>query len=169
MTSPTPATHRHALADEPVVALPTAALIATTMLIPATTAIVWWAVAALAGTTAPVALAGPLGAGVAGLAALASLLAIGPWKTRPLGLWMSFWLAGALVRLLLTPLLAYLIYSAARLDASALGIAVGATYLLTLLSETAVLSGCMRRAVAPPAASDDRRKEGALADAPAGG
>jgi hypothetical protein len=91
------------------------------------------------------AIAGLVAAGIVALIATMVLLALGPWKVRPLGTWMTLWLAGAVGRLILTPLAAFLVYSAAPLSATALFLGVGITYVSALLAEVSVLTRCLQR------------------------
>ena len=120
--------------DEPRLALPTARLVLAAILTAGACAGGWWLTAWLAGWTASTARAGVGGAGVVGLAMIASLVAIAPWKVRPMSVWMSAWLASMLLRLLITPVGAYLLYSAALLSPEPLAVSVALAYLLSLLS-----------------------------------
>jgi hypothetical protein len=117
--------------------------------VPATIGLAWWLVASALGFGPERALAGLAGAGVTLVCTVGSMVAIGPWVVRPVGIWMTLWLAGTVIRLLLAPLGTFLLYSATPLDAPALGISVGLTYLLTLLCEAAVLARYMSRAATP--------------------
>jgi hypothetical protein len=84
---------------------------------------------------------------VAGLAAaalvavttVAGLLAITPWKRRPIATWIAMWQGQTLLRLLVTPIGAWLLYSATSLELVPLALAVGLTYFLTVVSEAVVL------------------------------
>ena len=62
-----------------------------------------------------------------------------PWRPRDLGMWMTMWMAATVLRLLLTPALAYLLYSATSLSGMALGLAIVTSYFLALLAEWVVL------------------------------
>lgn len=75
-----------------------------------------------------------------------SLVAITPWKRRPVQLWMSMWLGQMLLRLVVTPIATYLLYSATSL--AALPLAVGITYFVTVVSEAVVLKRCLVKAAA---------------------
>jgi hypothetical protein len=130
---------------EPVVSLPTAAMLAVGILVPLLAGGTWWLAATLGPWTAAAALAGLAGAAATAVATIVSTLVIGPWHERPVSLWMSIWLGGTVVRLLLTPALAFLLYSAAPLSPTALAGSVGITYLVTLLSEVAVIARHLRR------------------------
>jgi hypothetical protein len=63
------------------------------------------------------------------------VLAMTPWKTRPMTDWWTMWLGAMVLRLLATPALAYLLYSAAPLSPEAMCLAVAASYLAALLAE----------------------------------
>ena len=54
--------------------------------------------------------------------------------------WISCWIGGSILRLLLIPAATYLLYSATSLNATALALSVGLTYVVTLFAEAAVLA-----------------------------
>ena len=71
-------------------------------------------------------------------------------------LWMTFWLAGTVVRLLITPAGAFLLYSATPLGTAGLWLGIVVSYAATLVGETRVYAAHMRRfspAGAAPAAT----------------
>lgn len=122
------------------IALPTLQLL---LFVPLAAAIVggsWAGIVKMLGYSNETAVAGLAGAGVVAVVTLASVLVMTPWKRRPMDLWMTFWLAGTVVRLLVTPIAAFLLYSAALLPAEPLALAVATAYLVTVLTETAVLA-----------------------------
>ncbi|MHC4989956.1 MAG: hypothetical protein ACYTGC_03155 [Planctomycetota bacterium] len=137
--------------NEPCLALPTGTLLAIAVAVPALLGAAWWLGAGLIGRP-EAASAGVAGAAVTATATLLGTLVMTPWITRPIGLWTSIWMAGTVVRLLLAPLGTILLYSATPLDATSLAIAVGATYLVTLLTEAGVLARFIDRAL--PMASE---------------
>lgn len=104
------------------------------------TGLAWYAVTRLVGPWQDAALTGLMGAIVVAAVAAVSVVAMTPWKRRPMADWMSWWLAGTVVRLLVTPACAFLLYSAARLEAEPLALSVATAYLVTVLTETAVLA-----------------------------
>lgn len=124
---------------EPSLALPARRLAATALLAPA---VAGGGVALVAQVLDHAALrvAAAPGAGLVAAVVLASLLAIAPHRVRLLGDWMNWWLGGITARLLVTPLLTLLLYSATSLDATALGLSVCIPFLVTVLAEAAVLA-----------------------------
>ena len=82
------------------------------------------------------------------LVALASMLAIIPWRPRAVDAWVTLWMAGAVLRLLSTSLVAFLLYFATPLDGGALAASVVATYLAALGVESVVLSRHLHRVLA---------------------
>ncbi len=131
--------------DEPSISLPAGAMVGLALGVPAAMGLVWWLVARVGPWSDAFAWAGVCGAAVTAAATLAGTLIIGPWKRHPVHHWMSLWLAGVVVRLLLAPVLAYLLYSAAPLGLAPFGLSIGLTYLLTILSEAALLSRHLQR------------------------
>jgi hypothetical protein len=131
-------------AGEPVTALPTLQMVITVVGAGLATVAAWTAVTALTGRTATIV---PAAAGailVTGISTL-SLIAIGPWKPREMGTWANLWLAALVGRLLLTPALAYLLYSATPLSLTPLMLSVGVTYVVVQISEAAVLAAHLKR------------------------
>ena len=148
MTDPTltiPQTAPPATTDEPRFALPTARLVLAAIAVAAGCAGTWTVIALTAGWDVAVARSGWLGALVVAVVMVVSVLAIRPWKARTLPAWMSAWVASMGLRLLLTPVGALLLYSAAALSPEAMAISVALAYLLSLLAETAVLANYVSR------------------------
>lgn len=102
--------------------------------------LVWYAVTSMVEPWRSAALTGQLGSVVVAVVAALAIVAMTPWRPRPMIDWMTWWLAGTVVRLLVTPAGAFLLYSAARLEAEPLTLSVAMTYLVTVLTETAVLA-----------------------------
>lgn len=100
----------------------------------------WLAVTILMGQPADVQWAGLAGAGVVLVVSVLGILSLSPWKTRPASVWMTLWLAGTVVRMLAAPALTFVLYSALPLNAMALTLSVAATYLVVLLTETALIA-----------------------------
>ena len=140
----TPKTRPH---QELVLAWPGWRLIGTIAGVAALSASAWLAAPRLGPWDAEVAVAGVAGAVLVGALAIVVLLAVWPWKMRPMSTWMNLWLGGTVLRLLLIPAATYLLYSATSLSATALALSVALTYLLTLFAEAAVLALYVRRAV----------------------
>ena len=140
----TPKTRPH---QELVLAWPGWRLIGTIAGVAALSASAWLAAPRLGPWDAEVAVAGVAGAVLVGALAIVVLLAVWPWKMRPMSTWMNLWLGGTVLRLLLIPAATYLLYSATSLSATALALSVGLTYVLTLFAEAAVLALYVRRAL----------------------
>jgi len=137
--TPTSTTRR-----EPVTALPTLRMVLTVIGAGLATIAGWTAVTMLTGRTSTIV---PAAAGVTlvtGISTL-SLLAIGPWKPREMGTWANLWLAALVGRLLLTPALAYLLYSATPLSLTPLMLSVGVTYVVVQVSEAAAVAASLKR------------------------
>lgn len=132
---------------EPVIALPTARLVMVTLGACAMAGAASSLLARIAWPGQGLAVVGPASAAVAAVAMVGGLLAVAPWKARPIGLWPTFWLASTVLRMLLTPILAYLLYSATPFGAAAVAINVVAAYLLALAGEVVVLAGFLKRAL----------------------
>lgn len=133
--------------QELVLAWPGWRLIGTIAGVAALCASAWLAAPRLGPWDAEVAVAGVAGAVLVGALTIVALLAVWPWKVRPMSTWMNLWIGGTVLRLLLIPAATYLLYSATSLSATALALSVGLTYVLTLFAEAAVLALYVRRAV----------------------
>jgi hypothetical protein len=131
-------------AREPVAALPARRMVLTVIASTLATIAAWAAVTALLGRTETIVPAAAGATLVAGVSIL-SLLAIGPWKPREMGSWANLWLAALVGRLLLTPALAYLLYSATPLSLTPLMLSVGVTYVIVQISEAAALAAQLKR------------------------
>ncbi|MSR44923.1 MAG: hypothetical protein EXS15_06165 [Phycisphaerales bacterium] len=80
---------------------------------------------------------------------LVGWLIVAPWKARPAIDLVTVWLAGTVIRLLLTPLASFAIYSLAQCGPRTQFIAaVGACYFATLLCEVAVVATGLPRSTA---------------------
>jgi hypothetical protein len=146
----TPLPHAGLDARGPALSLPTGRLLATLLGACVLVGGGWAAVVAATGGEPGLARSGLLGGGIVAVCSTAGLLAIGPWKQRPVPLWISLWLGQTVVRLLLTPLVAWLLYSAAPATAPMpLAVAVGLTYLVAVVSEATVLAGYLKRSGSP--------------------
>ncbi len=104
----------------------------------------WSAVTALTGRTSTITAAAAAATLVAGISIL-SLVVIRPWKPRAMGTWANLWLAALVGRLLLTPALAYLLYSATPLSLTPLMLSVAVTYVIVQISEAAALAAHLKR------------------------
>jgi hypothetical protein len=147
MSSPT---HPAAYANEPVIALPVRSLSAATACAGAASAAVWAAAALVVGAEAAALWNGLAAVAAVTVVTAASLLIMTPWKRRPVGLWMSYWLGATLFRLVAAPAALYLIYSAApQPQAKALALAAGLAYCAILFTEAAVLARRLPAATRP--------------------
>jgi hypothetical protein len=135
------------LTEQPIVFLPARLLLAAVLLPTLAVGSAWTAAAAALGSGSPY--AGLLAAAIVALCTTAGLLAIRPWKPRPAALAITLWLLQTVIRLLATPLLAYLLYSATSLGAAPFFAAVGLAYIAAVLTETCVLTRHLRRLPVP--------------------
>ncbi len=81
--------------------------------------------------------------------ALLGWFVLAPWRSRSALDWMTIWLAGTVIRLLLTPLACLALYSAAPCDTAQFVAAVGGCYFAVLLFEVGMINSHLSR----PAAS----------------
>ena len=126
--------------EEPIIALPVGRLLAAIIGAAAVTTLGWLAVVRVAGLDGGVTVAGVAGAALVVVTSAAIALAMRPWRSRPVGSWANLWLGALVARLLLTPALAYLLYSAAPLSGTPLLLSVATTYVIVQLSEAVVLA-----------------------------
>ena len=110
--------------NEPCLSLPTSRLVTSIALAAALTGSTWVGVAVILRQSSGAQMAGLLAAAVVAIVAIGGILAIGPWKTRPVGTWMSLWLAGMVIRMLATPAITFLLYFAVPVNAAALALAM---------------------------------------------
>lgn len=125
-------------------------------------AVVVVAAMCMAGLWLALGLLGPWGSqvmtsGLVGVASVAAVMLAGvfimtPWKPKPVADWMTFWMAATVFRLLLTPVVIYVIYSAASpaLAVKPLVLSVAAAYFVILLSEASVVACHVRRSCPSP-------------------
>ena len=142
---------------EPVMSMPTGLLL--TLMIVATLVVagVWSAAAAIGpwkGDSA-VFVSGIVGIAATAVMAFVGLLIMCPWKSRPMGDWMTMWLAATVFRLLGTPVVLFLLYSAASSGSMALAVkplvlSVALTYLVMVLSEAGIIAWHVRRLLPSP-------------------
>jgi hypothetical protein len=88
------------------------------------------------------------GAAVAGAVALLGTVILRPSESRLASDWMTLWLAATVVRLLLTPLAALLLYFALSPPRVEFLLSVAGSYLACLAVETAILARSAGRAFA---------------------
>lgn len=88
------------------------------------------------------------------------VLAITPWKPRPMTMWVAIWLGQTVVRMLVTPAAAYLLYSATSIRPMALAAAVGSCYLAAVVVEARVLTRILATGGATDGAADNGNSNG---------
>jgi hypothetical protein len=135
--------------SEPTLTLPTGRIIAAMLLAAAFTGSAWVGIALALKMDATVQTAGLVGVAIVAVVCVLGLLAITPWKPRPVSTWMTLWLAGTVLRLFATPALTFLLYFAAPLNALAVTLSVALAYLIVLLTETAVIARHVSRVTQP--------------------
>jgi len=134
MTSPAPAT------KEPIITLPIGRMVGSIVGLSALTYAGWLTVVWLGGFGVEAVVAGLAGAALVAAVGVAAALMMRPWRPRPVSEWMTWWLGGIVVRLLVTPPAAYLLYSATSLSGTPLLLAVAITYVIVQCGEAAVLA-----------------------------
>lgn len=80
-----------------------------------------------------------------------------PWKTRPAGTWAVLWLGGTVGRLLITPVVGLLVYSATPVRTDAFLLSLAGTYLACLAAEVATSASGLARLL--PAAEAEIRRD----------
>lgn len=141
--------HGQGRAAEPSLSIPALPVVLACVLAPVVGVATWLGVTLGFGYSQTVVISGVVGSAVVLVVTLVSMLVTSPWTLRPVGLQMTMWMAGTVVRLLATPALAFLLYSAAPLDGKALALSVGAVHLVTLITEASVMSRLLGRAITP--------------------
>jgi hypothetical protein len=139
-----------AQSQEPTLALPTrrmllaiaAASVATVL---GWAALGWTAVASVAMPQREVLVAGASGAAVVAAVSITGVLVIRPWRTRAVSAWTTAWLAAMVLRLVVTPAVAYVLYSATALSLTPLMLSVAVTYVIVQVSEAAAVALYLKR------------------------
>ncbi|MEE8155177.1 MAG: hypothetical protein V3T53_09525 [Phycisphaerales bacterium] len=139
ITSPAPAT------KEPIIALPIGRMVGSIVGLSALTYAGWLAVVWLGGFGAEAVAAGLAGAALVAAVGVAAALLMRPWRPRPLSSWVTWWLAGIVGRVLVTPAVAYLLYSATSLSGTPLLLSVATTYVIVQCGEAAALALHIKR------------------------
>lgn len=129
---------------EPIIELPTGRLVVTGVVAGAA-ALAGWATATAVLGRPELIIGGAAGVVLVTVLTIGSLLVLRPWKPRRVTGWANLWLAALVGRLLLTPALAYLLYSATPLDLVPLMLSVAVTYLVVQLTEAAILALHLKR------------------------
>jgi hypothetical protein len=129
---------------EPLAVLPTRRMLVTIACASLAAAGAWALVVSATGRPGLVR-EGAAGAALVALVSSGSALAIRPWRARAMGAWAGPWLGGIVARLLLTPALAWLIYSAAPLGLVPLMLSVAVAYVAVQISEAAAVALHLKR------------------------
>ena len=132
---------------EPSLALPTRRMLLTIAAGTATTFLGWAVVTSIIVPGREVLVAGGAGAAVVAAVSVIGALIISPWRIRPVGDWINWWLGSMVLRILLTPVVAYLLYSATALSLTPLMLSVAATYVVVQVSEAAAVAHYLKRVV----------------------
>ena len=140
-----PMTGRARPGSEPSIALPTGLLLASVCGSAMATSFGWLAVVWVGGFGWEVGVAGPAGAAVVAGVGVVAVVAMQPWRSRPVISWVTIWLAAIVGRLLLTPAAAFLLYSAAPLGGTPLLLSIAITYVIVQVCEAAVLAMHVQR------------------------
>jgi hypothetical protein len=146
--------------NEQTLAMPTSRLVMGVLLAAGLTGAAWVGIClVIIGQTAAIQAAGLVGAGVVAVVAAMGIVAMTPWKTRPVTGWMTMWLAGTVIRMLATPAVTFLLYSAIPLNAMALTLSVAIAYLVVVLTEATIVARHVGRVVYPSAGSSNVRSK----------
>ncbi|MHC4127352.1 MAG: hypothetical protein ACYTE6_01485 [Planctomycetota bacterium] len=132
---------------EPSLALPTWRMLLTIAAGSVVTMAAWAVVARLVAPRREVLVAGAAGVAVVVTVSVLAVLVIRPWRIRPVGDWINWWLGAMVLRILLTPTVAYLLYSATALSLTPLMLSVAATYVVVQVSEAAAVAHHLKRVV----------------------
>lgn len=144
MASTTPSNSFLAAEGAPL-AMPTGVLLATVFAAGAATAILWAGAVFALRMPAEVMQAGLVGAGIVTVIALGGVLVMLPWIPRSIMTWTSTWIGSSVFRLLVTPAVTFVLYSATSLPPVPLVLGVAGAYLVVLLSEAAILARIVNR------------------------
>ena len=124
---------------ETTMTMPTTHLVGAVVFGPLLACGLWMAIVAAGPWGREAVVAAPYGAATVLLVGLLGVLVMSPWRRRAMLDWWTMWLAATVLRLLLTPLAGYLLYSATSLDLEPFFLSIAASYFVTLLVEVAVL------------------------------
>jgi hypothetical protein len=132
---------------EPSLALPTWRMLLTIAAGTVATFLGWAVVTSIVEPGRQVLVAGGAGAAVVAAVSALAMLVIRPWRTRAVADWINWWLGSMVLRILLTPVVAYLLYSATALSLTPLMLSVAATYVVVQVSEAAAVAHHLKRVV----------------------
>ena len=130
---------------EATMTMPTTRLVGAVVVGSALSCGLWMAAVAAGPWSREAVLAGPFGAATVLVVALVGVMVMTPWRPRAMLDWWTMWLAATVLRLLLTPVAGYLLYSATSLALEPLCLAIAASYFVTLLAEVTVLQRHVNR------------------------
>ncbi len=125
---------------EPSIPLPTLRMLGTVIAAATGTGLLWTGLTFVVPAMSSTITEGVLGAGVVAFVSIVGVLVMRPSSPRPISSWVNTWLAATLLRLVLTPVLAYLLYSSTALGLVPLMLSVAVTYMTVQTSEAAALS-----------------------------
>jgi hypothetical protein len=131
--------------NEPSLALPTWRMLLTIAAGTVAAILGWAVVTSIVAPGRAVLVAGAAGMAVVAAVSVLGVLVICPWRTRPVSAWINWWLGAMVLRLLLTPAAAYLLYSATALSLTPLMLSVAVTYVVVQVSEAAVVAHYLKR------------------------
>jgi len=137
--------------SEPAITLPTGLLIGAVLGTAVLASSGWVVVTRLGGWAADVQVAGLAAGAVVALTGVLGTLVMKPWRARPISWWTTMCMVGMVTRLILTPALTFVLYSAVSLNAAALSLSVALAYLLVVVAEAAVLAGHVGQTLYPRA------------------
>ncbi|MBU3728713.1 MAG: hypothetical protein FGM37_05620 [Phycisphaerales bacterium] len=78
-----------------------------------------------------------------------SMLALTPWTARPFSTLAALWMGSTIIRLLVTPAGAYLLYLSSPSAPKALALAVGLGYFVQLMTEASSIAAGLAKALVP--------------------
>lgn len=78
-----------------------------------------------------------------------SMLVLTPWTARPISTLAALWMGSTIIRLLVTPAGAYLLYLSSPSAPKALALAVGLGYFVQLMTEASSIAAGMAKALVP--------------------
>jgi hypothetical protein len=130
---------------EPSLALPTWRMLLTIGAGTVATFLGWAVVTSIVAPGREILGAGGAGAVTVAAVSVLAVLVICPWRIRPVSAWINWWLGAMVLRILLTPVVAYLLYSATALGLTPLMLSVAATYVVVQVSEAAAVAHYLKR------------------------
>lgn len=131
---------------DPPMPLPTARLLVWFAILVGAITLAPWGLGVLYGWSAET-VNGAIAGGIASaVTVLLSLVALKPWKPRPAADWALYWIGSSTIRLLVTPLALFSVYSATLLPGRAVLLGGAAAFFAALVVETAVIARAVLQA-----------------------